>query len=141
MLFRSDCCQRILLYMTSAFLIINALMYLGFGIWCALYPGWTSEGVGFTILGQKGMSEYTAVYGGLQFGVGLFYLLSYLDSRIQFAAIVFSICFYPSLAIFRTYSIVKHGADIQTAYYFFTAEVLFAVWAISLYLKATPSQS
>lgn len=125
--------------MTSVYLAINAIMYLGFGIWCGLSPYWTSEAVGFNLIGQKGMSEYTAVYGGLQFGIGLFYLLSVLDSKLTYPALVFSVCFYPSLAIFRTYSIFKHGSDLQSAYYFFSAEVLLSIFAIILYYRASPS--
>lgn len=123
--------------MTSIFLAINAIMYLGFGIWCGLSPYWTSEGVGFSLIGDKGMSEYTAVYGGLQFGLGLFYLLAFLDTKLTYPAIVFSVCFYPSLAIFRTYSIFKHGADLQSAYYFYGAEVLFSIIAVILYSRSS----
>lgn len=116
----------------SIFLAINAALYLLFGAWCALSPDYTSSAVGILIPTQQGFTEFVAVYGGLEFGVGVFFLLSLIKSHLRPAALVFGACFYCGLAAFRTFAIAKVGTDIGPALNFYTAEVIFALWSIRL---------
>ena len=120
---------------TSVYLLINAILYLALGIWCTVSPEWTSEGVGLKIASTKGMAEYVAVYGGLEFGVGVFYLISYLKKNLYSAALLFSVCYYLGLAFFRSYSLLVNGANIESGWYFYATEVIFSIFAIILYKK------
>ena len=119
--------------MFFVYLLVNAVMYLLFGIWCGYSPTGTAEGVGFMLLGNKGTAEYIAVYGGMEFGIGIFYLISAFNPRLHEAAALFSVCFYGFIVLFRSYSLIKFGSDISIGWYFYTAEILFAALALYFY--------
>jgi hypothetical protein len=114
------------------FLLLNAALYIVFGLWCALAPEWTAQAVGLNFPGAQGFAEYVAVYGGLEFGVGIFFLLTATQLDLQRAGILFAACFYGGIALFRTGAILLHSADIGAGMNFYIAEVCFAVWSMWL---------
>lgn len=63
-----------LLMLAMIFLIVNGVLYLALGIWCAALPGTTSQAVGFNLASNGGKSEFITVYGGLEVSMGLFFL-------------------------------------------------------------------
>lgn len=60
---------------TLAFLTCVGLLYAGLGIFCAVKPDQAAETVGFTLSGGAGSSEFLTVYGGLEIGLGLTFLM------------------------------------------------------------------
>lgn len=60
--------------MIGVFLYANALLYAVFAAWCTFAPRRTAEAMGYASLSASGQSEYLVVYGGLQLGLGLFFL-------------------------------------------------------------------
>ncbi len=52
--------------MTVLYLWINALIYVVFGLWCALRLDDTATNLGYTVLSDSGRAEYLTVYSGLQ---------------------------------------------------------------------------
>jgi Domain of unknown function (DUF4345) len=117
------------------YLIINALLYLVFGAWCALAPEWTSAAVGLGLLGAQGFTEFIAVYGGLEVGVGVFFLICAFQSKWARAGVLFGVCFYLGIVLFRTLAIASVGLDIGNALNFYIAEALFSLWSIRLFFK------
>ena len=113
------------------YIIINALMYLVFGVWCAADPQFTSGAVGIGFNGLKGLAEYTAVYGGLEFGIGVFYLMAVFRAELRPSVLLFSLCLYGGLALFRTFSLIQNGSDIQNGWYFYGTEVVFSLIAFA----------
>jgi hypothetical protein len=107
-------------------------MYLVFGVWCAAAPHWTAEAVGFSLPSNKGFAEYVAVYGGLEFGVGIFFLLAGLKSELKRAGIIFGACFYLGIFVFRTIAILQVGLDIGSGINFYVAEGFLALWSVWL---------
>jgi hypothetical protein len=114
------------------YLFINALLYVVFGIWCAVDPHGTATAVGFTLPGAQGVAEYTAVYGGLEFGVGVFFFLAARSLDLWRAGIIFGACFYTALFLFRTFAITQVGFDIGAGVNFYLAEGLFTAWSLFL---------
>ena len=121
--------------LTTIYLGINAVMYLIFGVWCAIAPESTSQAVGLSYTGMKGFAEYTAVYGGLEFGIGVFYLLSLLRPGLQSPAILFSVCLYVGISVFRTAAILRNGSGIENGWFFYGAEVMLAVISLFIFTK------
>ena len=117
---------------TKIYLIVNALLYIVFGIWCALDYSGTSQAVGFNLPAAQGVAEFVAVYGGLEFGVGAFFLLCVLRPALQLAGILFGTCFYLGIFVFRSYAISQVGFDLGAGINFYIAEGCFTLW--SLYL-------
>lgn len=59
----------------QVFLTIVGMLYLGLGIWCTVSPSQTSSKVGFDLRGGSGIWEFLTVFGGLEVGLGLSFLL------------------------------------------------------------------
>lgn len=55
---------------TRLFLGAMALMWLGYGLWCFLDPGYLREAAGVAALSSTGSVDLRATYGGLQMAVG-----------------------------------------------------------------------
>jgi hypothetical protein len=123
----------------TIYLAINTCLYLLFWAWCALSPEYTSSAVGIFIPSRQGFTEYIAVYGGLEFGVGVFFLLALLKAHLRIPGLIFGACFYCGLAVFRTFAIAQVGTDIGAALNFYIAEVSFAVWSLRLLMKTRSS--
>lgn len=87
--------------MAVAYLMVNAVMYIGLGAWCTLLPDKTSAAIGFGLASPSGRSEYLTVYGGLEIGLGVFFLIAALDPPLRPAAILLALVTYGCLAVFR----------------------------------------
>ena len=58
----------------KVFLGVVGTAYLVLAIWCMIAPGTTAQAVGFELQPGSGQSEYLVVYGGLQLGLGCFFI-------------------------------------------------------------------
>lgn len=87
--------------MTLAFLLINGVGYVGLAAWCTLLPDKTSAAIGFGLSNASAKSEYITVYGGLELGMGIFFLLTALRPDLRQAGVLFALCLYACLAVFR----------------------------------------
>ena len=59
--------------MTSAYLYLNAAIYLLLAVWCTLAPARTAAAVGYASLTRSGQTEYLTIYGGLQLGLAFLF--------------------------------------------------------------------
>ncbi|MDZ4787141.1 MAG: DUF4345 family protein [bacterium] len=117
------------------FLIINAIAYLALGLWCALAPQKAAEAVGFTLKGQQGIAEFVAVYGGLEFSIGLICLFLFLNPDFHRIGIAGLAIFYGSIVCFRSYALIKFGQDISQGWYFFGFEIISFILSLLLLRK------
>ena len=90
--------------MGLVFLWINAAMYLVLGVLCAVRPQQIAEYVGFQLV-PGGTSEFMTVYGGLEFGLGLFFAYCAWNPEHLRLGIVFAILLYVPLALARLASL------------------------------------
>ena len=58
----------------KVFLGVVGLAYLVLAAWCMVAPTTTAQAVGFELQPGSGQSEYLVVYGGLQLGLGCFFI-------------------------------------------------------------------
>lgn len=90
---------------TRIVLAIVGLLYMYLGIWCSVSPAQTSKAVGFQLVGGSGQSEFLTVYGGLEFGMGLFFLLPLLRPDLTEGSLWSCVLIHACLVGFRTYSL------------------------------------
>ncbi|NDC38423.1 MAG: DUF4345 domain-containing protein [Proteobacteria bacterium] len=119
----------------TLYLALNSALYIMFGGWCLLKPEYTSTAVGFSLLGDQGVAEYMAVYGGLQLGVGAFYALAALNAASQSAALIFSVCLYAGLVLARCVAVLTQGSALGVGWYYFALELGLLALALFLRLK------
>ena len=118
--------------MTLAYLWTQGVLYAVFAAWCTLRPESTSAFLGLSPVGAKGLSEFVAVYGGLEAGLAVFYFLSVARPELRTAALLVSACLYGGLVVFRALILVRSGFAIGTAAYAMGFEVLMGAAAVAL---------
>jgi len=61
---------------TRLFLAANALLWLLYGLFCLVQPGFLAEAAGVTAITPTGTTELRAMYGGLQAAIGALALVA-----------------------------------------------------------------
>lgn len=85
------------------FLAIVGLAYLFLAGWCAFKPDQTSASVGFTLQKGSGQSEFLTVYGGLEFALGVVFLLPMILPARTGDALMLCLWLHACLVVFRTW--------------------------------------
>lgn len=120
--------------MVNAYLWLNAVLYLALAVWCTLAPDSTAQAVGFTALTPAGQTEFLAVYGGMEFGIGL--LFAYFSlSRQPRNGLVLALLFYGPVVVWRAYAIARYGLPGGTTLGLVAAEWLLLLAAVGLFLR------
>lgn len=94
--------------MLKLFFGLNAAIYFGLALWCTFSPTKTAAAQGFMQLTGAGRAEYLTVYGGLQFGLGLFFVALAMTPRWQEMGLVFALCVYGPLVLWRIAGLAMH---------------------------------
>ena len=94
--------------MLKLFLAANAVIYFGLALWCSFSITKTAAAQGFMELTGAGRAEYLTVYGGLQFGLGLFFALCAYTPRWHEVGLVFALCVYVPLVLWRIAGLVAY---------------------------------
>ena len=93
--------------MASAYLYLNAAIYLLFAVWCTVAPSATANNLGYTVLSNGGHSEYLVIYGGLQLGLAALFFVLARDPATLRLGLLISICLYAPIVLFRIVTVVK----------------------------------
>lgn len=87
------------------YLTLVGILYVLLAIWCSTSPSETSAKVGFSLNGASGKSEFVTVYGGLELGLGLLFLLPWLAPDSLKTALAACVIIHGCLVVFRTVSL------------------------------------
>lgn len=68
--------------MTRAFLGLMVLLWLPYGLYCFVQPGFLAEAAGVAATNPTGSTELRAMYGGLQIGIGALALAALLRADL-----------------------------------------------------------
>ena len=86
------------------------ILYLLSGLWCALNPQVASDFLGY-MLTNVGLSEFFAVYGGLQVGLGVAMLIASIKTEYIEASLLFASITSLGLLVFRLIALVRFDAS------------------------------
>ena len=89
-------------HIARIFLAVIGILYMILGIWCATMPTHTSQTVGFELKPGSGQSEFLTVYGGLEFGLGLAFLVPLLRTESTTSILLTCLLAHAGIVIFRT---------------------------------------
>lgn len=115
--------------MLKIFLGINALLYFVLALWCTFAPVRTAVAQGFTAMTGSGRAEYLTVYGGLQVGLGLFFAFCAFTPRWHEAGLVFALCVYVPLVLWRAVGLLQHWPVGSTTLVVAGLELFMLAWA------------
>ncbi len=121
--------------MISKYLYFNSAIYLILALWCILLPEKTSKALGFELINSSGKSEYFVVYGALQIGLALFFAFTARQRQHQRIGIIFSLCLYLPIFLFRMISFYRWNEIGSTTFFTAVLEILLTFFAIFLYFK------
>ena len=102
--------------LAKVFLALVGLMYIGLSLWCSFSPAVTSEKVGFELKGGTGQSEFLTVYGGLELGMALIFLLPLVRNDMLFSSLLACILIHACLVVFRTISFFLYSEIAPMTY-------------------------
>lgn len=88
-------------------LSLVGVLYLVSGLWCLWRPQLASAYLGFELVSPLAFSEFVSVYGGLQCGLAMGFLLSACRPVYREAACFYGWVFSATLAGFRTATVVQ----------------------------------
>jgi hypothetical protein len=100
----------------KVFLALVGAMYLGLAVWCSVSPAVTSEKVGFELEPGSGQSEFLVIYGGLEFGLALIFLLPLVRADYLTSSLLACVLIHACLVAFRTLSLFLYS-DISSMTY------------------------
>jgi len=98
------------------FLAVVGVAYLLLAAWCSFRPTQTSESVGFSLQPGSGQSEFLVVYGGLELGLGIVFLLPLYDAERSAFALSACLIIHACLVLFRTASFFLYSGIHTTTY-------------------------
>lgn len=93
--------------MTRSFLVVVGLIFLGYGLACAVDPALPARLAGLQIINGDGFVEMGAMYGGLQIGVGLFCIYAGFHPPLAHATLLLLLLGIGSLASLRGISALR----------------------------------
>lgn len=102
--------------MTRIFVCLVGLLYVVLGLYCSLLPARASKAVGFELTPGSGQSEFLTVYGGLEIGMGLVFLLPLLRPGETEFALRACLIIHAGLVLFRTIGFVTFRNFESTTY-------------------------
>lgn len=120
--------------MIKAYLLFNGALYILLGLWCTILPRKTADFLGLSWSNNSGRNEYITVYGGMEFGIGLFLVLAALRPSMHQAGILFMLCFYAALVVWRTSTFITLGTAGIARQTFALAATEWVLGALALWL-------
>lgn len=139
------CCYSIpsfeSLPMSAPYLWFNALAYAVFALWCTLQPTSTSQKLGYLSLSSSGHSEYSTVYGGLQWGLSLLFALFAIKPELRRTGVLAAILLYAPIVVYRQVSLTQNAPVETLTYAVAVLEVILLIAAVSIHFATGRRQT
>ena len=114
------------------YLLAIAALYAAFAAWCTVKPRATAASLGYELPGPSGLCEYRVVYGGLELGLALFFVIAAFRGSMELSGLWLSLLMHGSLVVFRSVIIATTSGLSSVIYAVFGLEVLLALAAAFL---------
>jgi hypothetical protein len=121
--------------MIQTYLIINAISYLVFTLWCLFKPSATAGSLGYSFLNNSGRVEFLSVYTGLELGFTVFLFLCALYPAFEMAGLLFCVSIYGGLMVVRPISSIAYGSVSKITWVVGVMEYILGIWGIILLIN------
>jgi hypothetical protein len=98
-------------------LAFTGLAFGSYGLACLAQPSLVADATGIALASPSGTTEVVAMYGGLQFGLGVLFSFAAWRSEHERAGLMILVLLLGSLAVARAIGLGLHG---HTVYNFWT---------------------
>ncbi len=117
------------------YLVVNAILYFVFGIWCLIKMLGTSQFLGYSFLNNTGRVEYLTLYTGLQLGFAVFLAICSFNESMKLTGLIFCVCLYLGIILTRTTSALYYGNVLKATYMVGALEYSLAIWGIIILIQ------
>jgi hypothetical protein len=93
---------------------VSTLTFVSYGLTCLFWPDVPAQYAGLSMTNGDAIAEISAMYGGLQTGLGLFCLLAALNPNFYKTGLVVLVFCIGSLALARLYSTLLITDPVST---------------------------
>ena len=121
--------------MIEIYLWANAVIYILFALWCTFQKNQTAKASGYLTLNNSGWSEYLVIYGGLQFGLALFFAYLATNTELHQTGIFFALMLYIPIVLYRFFTIYKFRPVRPTTLAIASMEILLLIVAIVCFTR------
>lgn len=112
---------------TRVFLTLIGVIYVYLAAWCSLMPSQTSQLVGFDLKPGSGQSEFLVIYGGLELGMALIFLMPLIRPQRTESSLSACLVIHACLVAFRSASFMLYSGISSM-----TRQLAFYEWLIFL---------
>ena len=117
------------------FLVVVGLLYAGLAIYCAVAPNKAADTVGLELKGGSGRSEFLTVYGGLEMGMALFFLLAAWRPEHARSGVLACFAIHFCLVAFRSVSFAMFDDITPSTYKLAVGEWVIFIASIAAWWK------
>ena len=118
---------------STILLSLHGLMFLFFGIIFLIDPVKSSEFIYLKLLSVAAKVEITAMYGGLNLGLGLFFLICVSKKELLKAGLLSSALVLLGLGLTRSVAILSYGSTERMMIFFAIVEIIWGSLFIYLF--------
>ncbi|MCA9108946.1 MAG: hypothetical protein KDA52_03275 [Planctomycetaceae bacterium] len=114
------------------FLMLIGLMYIALSVWCSVKPEATSTKVGLSRTVGQGESEFLVIYGGMELGLAIVFLLPWFKPDSLPTVLLACTILHGCLVAYRLASFAIYSEFTSMTYSLAAGEVL--IFTTSLWL-------
>ncbi|MBB02874.1 MAG: hypothetical protein ACE37I_11845 [Rubinisphaera brasiliensis] len=119
------------------FLTLTGLMYAGLALYCTIAPGKASDTVNLGMNGMGGKSEFTTVYGGLEMGMALVFLMPLLQAGYTKSSLLACLLIHGCLVAFRLFSFTQYPGAFQHVRTLAIGEIVILLLSIAVWFGSS----
>ena len=123
---------------TKAFIALNVLVFVGFGLAYIIAPQYFAAPVEIEVPTATALADFRAIYGGLSLSVGLFFGLGLFRPMMVLPVLWLIAVSSLALALSRVYSTLASGVPESQIFLFMGLEI--AAFVIGAWLYARESR-
>ena len=122
---------------TRIFLLIQALIFTGFGIFSFLNPETSMEMLGAPSMSKMGIYEMRGIYGGVSIGAALLFWAGFFKADMQRPALYFILAYMGGYILARLAALPLDGMPYGKMPFFIAFEAISGLIAFALLGRST----
>ncbi|CAH0991831.1 hypothetical protein SIN8267_01946 [Sinobacterium norvegicum] len=99
------------MFFSKFLLTFTGLIFFSYGLLCAVAPQLPAEYIGYQYGIGGSTVEIVAMYGGLEMGLGIIYLIAAFNDELRYHGLWVTLITLGSLGFTRLFGLIIHGVD------------------------------
>lgn len=123
--------------MSTLFAWLNVAVYAVSSLWCTIATDKVMNFLGQSVAKPQGKIEFLSVYGGLEAGLGMYFLACAINPLMTTSGVRLGLCLYGALVAWRSIALLVYGIPPELGILcVFAAEILLLLLAVAAWLES-----